>query len=1462
MNQKINWLFGSRKRGSVWFLILFGMVSLMLAPVSRMNSNGSNPDLAAALRSISEPVPSLNPSLLHQHRGGFVPDAGVTLECASKAAQPLADTAADHSEIGLLNTTSSDGRYVVFTSLAVNLVTGQTEDNPGTDIFLYDRVAGTTRLVSRAAGTIATTGDQDSRNPMMSADGRWIIFESDATNLVPGLVKANFETDVFVYDRVTDTNQLVSRAAGTTTTTGDSGIFQSVISADGQWIAFTSFATNYVAGQTDTNGFTDVFVFNRVTGTTELVSRVAGTITTASNGFSFNPVISGDGQFIAYSSNAPDLVLGQPDLNETADVFVYGRVSGTTQLVSRAAGSPMTAGNDYSVRPAISADGQFITYYTAATNLVPGVTDTNGTTDVCVFNRVTGTTELASGDSTSATNTGNSESFDPLISADGNFIVFRSFATNLVTGQIDTNAKDDVFVYNRVSGTTQLVSRVPGTTTAGNADSFFPVISADGKFIVFSSNASNLVTGQANTDGPNVFVFHRLTGITRLVSRVAGTTTTCGNSSSDIATISADGLWVAFQSRATNLVQDITDAQNTDIFLFNQSQNTTTVATLHAPGATSLTGVGESILTQSIYKQSMSSDGRYVVFSSAGTRLVPGQLDTNEAHEVFVYDRITGTTELISRAPGTTATTANGGSFNPIISLDGQWIAFESVAGNLVPGQVESNGDRDVFLYNRVAKTIQLVSRVTGTTTTTGNRSSLNPVLSADGRYVAFASQATNLVAGQTDTNGIEGTDVFVYDRVAGTTQLVSRVAGTTATAGNLRSFIPTMSSDGQWIVFHSLATNLVPGLLDTNESSDVFVYDRVAGTTQLVSRLAGTITTTANNNSIDPVISADGQLIAFESEATNLVIGQTDTNSVSDTFVFHRISGTMELVSRAAGTTTTTGNFASTNPVINGNGRYITYSSYGFNLVVGQSDTNGDSDIFVFDRIAGTNQLVSRATGTTTVTGDTLSLNPAMSTDGQRIVYESAADNLIPGQVDGLGVFNIFAFDLMSGETQLMSGESGSPTMTGNNESNSPQISNDGQVVGFSSRASNLIPSDYNNTEDIFLTRLSQPGNSTATLTGGGTGCAGQPTTLTATIVGGIPPYTLTLTNGGGTQTGTSPLTFTVSPSSTTTYAIQSGTDASGNPITGSGSATVTVTSCLEQSSVLVADTTNNRIQKFNGTTWSVVGPGTVGSGNGQFRVPEAVAFNSSGRIYVADTGNNRIQWSTNGGTTWATFAASGVGLNQVSGPRGLALDSIGNLYVADGGNGRIARFNNGVPGNAVILATKGTTAGRVQTPNGLAIDIAFNLFIADTGNNRIQKITSAHTKTTPNTGTQIAGLGSGLTAVRAPQGVAVDSSGNLYVADTGNNRITRFAGGNPGTATLLAGAGAALGQVRAPEGVTLSAFSTGPLVGGVSLVVSDTTNNRIQGRNLNGTTWVLVGSPNGLGTNPGQFRAPSKLR
>ncbi|HNB73068.1 MAG TPA: hypothetical protein PLS70_18250 [Acidobacteriota bacterium] len=310
--------------------------------------------------------------------------------------------------------------------------------------------------------------------------------------------------------------------------------------------------------------------------------------------------------------------------------------------------------------------------------------------------------------------------------------------------------------------------------------------------------------------------------------------------------------------------------------------------------------------------------------------------------------------------------------------------------------------------------------------------------------------------------------------------------------------------------------------------------------------------------------------------------------------------------------------------------------------------------------------------------------------------------------------------------------------------------------------------------------------------------------------------------------------------------------------------------------SSLFVADTSNNRIQRFDGTSWLVVGSGIAGSGPGQFRLPEAVAADLSGNvIYVADTGNQRIQWSTDQGATWKVFASIGSGLNQVRSPQGLALDSSRNLYVSDTGNNRVLRFSGGMPGSGVVLLPFGSAANQVNSPRGLTIDTVFNLYVADSGNNRIMKVIGANQPAF--VGTQIiASSGSAVNQVRQPQGVAVDGSGNLLIADTGNSRVLKFVGGNGETGVLLSQSGSALGQVRNPEGVAFSVFSTGPLAGRLMLSVGDTGNNRIVGLDLGDASnqsstawpalsssgfWQLVGTPNRLGSQVGQFRAPSKI-
>lgn len=295
----------------------------------------------------------------------------------------------------------------------------------------------------------------------------------------------------------------------------------------------------------------------------------------------------------------------------------------------------------------------------------------------------------------------------------------------------------------------------------------------------------------------------------------------------------------------------------------------------------------------------------------------------------------------------------------------------------------------------------------------------------------------------------------------------------------------------------------------------------------------------------------------------------------------------------------------------------------------------------------------------------------------------------------------------------------------------------------------------------------------------------------------------------------------------------------------------------------LMVADTTNHRIQGFDGTNWSIIGVGTVGTGLGQFRLPEAVTFSPNiQRIYVADTGNNRVQWSTDSGATWANFATLGSGLNQVRAPQGLVLDTDGNLYVSDTGNSRVLRFTGGVPGSGVLIASTGTGSGQVSSPRGLVIDSTFRLFITDESNSRILRILNANTTVSPSSGTVLASSGVGMNQVKNPQGITIDSNGTLFVADTGNSRILRWPNANPVNASTMALAGSQLGQVNRPEGVTISQFLSGPFSGNSVLVVGDTGNNRIQGRFLPTGQWNLIGSPNGIGTGVGQFRSPGKIR
>ena len=465
-------------------------------------------------------------------------------------------------------TTGGEGRYYVqvWVRSAGSAADYEAVRNSAT----YAVEAGRTTRVSVATGGGQGTGE--SFFPAISADGRFVAFDSDASDLVNP--DTNGAADVFVRDRATGTTTRVSVGAGGAQANGPSSLWS--LSADGRFVAFASTATNLVPG--DTNGFTDVFLHDRQTGTTSRVSVGAGGA--QANSASFAASLSADGRLIAFASFASNLVSG--DTNATWDVFVRDRLTGTTARMSTSTGGAQ--GNDMSLIPSISPDGRYVAFESWATNLVAG--DTNGEGDIFVRDRATGQTTRVS-----VATGGGQASADceaPWISTDGRFVAFHSLADDLVLG--DTNGRHDVFVHDRQTGTTTRVSVATGGAQAGDS-SFFPVMSADGRFVAFESFASNLAGG--DPDASDVFVHDRQTGETTRVSVDSGGGQATGDSF--VAAISADGQWVAFRSFAPDLVAGDSNGVF-DIFVRDRLTTTAPIVTLVSTSTLGVQPAGTSIV--------------------------------------------------------------------------------------------------------------------------------------------------------------------------------------------------------------------------------------------------------------------------------------------------------------------------------------------------------------------------------------------------------------------------------------------------------------------------------------------------------------------------------------------------------------------------------------------------------------------------------------------------------------------------------------------------------------------------------------------------------------------------------------------------------------------------------------------------------------------------------------------------
>jgi hypothetical protein len=415
-----------------------------------------------------------------------------------------------------------------------------------------------------------------------------------------------------------------------------------------------------------------------------------------------------------------------------------------------------------------------------------------------------------------------------------------------------------------------------------------------------------------------------------------------------------------------------------------------------------------------------------------------------------------GSLDLVSRASGAPGAKGNGAANVTGISGDGRFVAFGSYSTNLSPDDGDANWD--VFVRDLQAGTTTLASRASGADGAKSNGISRSGPLSADGRFVAFFSSATNLSPDDGDT----AFDVYVRDLQTHTTTLVSRASGAGGAKNNGDAYPTAISSDGRFVAFDSRATNLSPD--DGDAIFDSYVRDLQTGTTTLVSRASGAGGAKGNDTSFAYALSADGRFVVLYSQATNL--SPDDGDATTNVYVRDLQTLTTTLVDRASGANGAKGNDDAYPAGIWGDGRFVAFSSYATNLSPDDGDATGD--VFVRDLQAGTTTLVSRASGASGTKGNGDSYADSVSADGRFIALESGASNLSPA--DGDTAYDAYVRDLQTGTTTLVSRAAGMSGAKGNGESFAAYLSGDGRFVAFGSTATNLSPDDSDGLTDVYV--------------------------------------------------------------------------------------------------------------------------------------------------------------------------------------------------------------------------------------------------------------------------------------------------------------------------------------------------------------------------------------------------------
>jgi len=529
--------------------------------------------------------------------------------------------------------------------------------------------------------------------------------------------------------------------------------------------------------------------------------------------------------------------------------------------------------------------------------------------------------------------------FSSSISANGQYVAFESGSyqgtvtpapSDLVKGLTVQNDAPNVYIRDVATNTTTCISLdISATTpTTGNDDSRYPIISANGNTVVFLSNANDLTANDNPSNNPNdnqnVFVWSRATNKVTLVTvNYEGTAPANDpDTSTHIGTlenisVSANGRYVTYDSEATDLVPNATSISGftANVYVRDLLNNTTILVSASTAGADS-GGDGPS------NEPVISTDGSTVAFVSEANNLDPSYTGLEPFDNYQVYVSTLGSSDTVSSTKlasvdPTGTTVGNGTSAFPSVSDNGQMLAFQSSATNLVIIPLEGGAFNDDYVRNLATNTTQLVS-VNQTGTTDGDSSSFAPQISGDGDHILFYSLADDLTPNNTDGH----TNVFERNLTTNTTQLVSvtdtgnggddtsTLANTHDVFGNAsQQATGQISDNGQYVIFISLATDLVANFVQENGGApfgeDVYLRDTVAGTTTLVSHALGKAATGGTGESGTASITPDGSNIAFESgfpaKIDNLV--SNDTHNQTQLFDAAWSSAVATAIEATAGT-------------------------------------------------------------------------------------------------------------------------------------------------------------------------------------------------------------------------------------------------------------------------------------------------------------------------------------------------------------------------------------------------------------------------------------------------------------------------------------------------------------------------------------------------------------------------------